>query len=58
MIMQVHQVHLYASIAFMFIVQLIITSRGNTILHWLAGTTAGLIVFKILLAFLPQIWPI
>ena len=58
MILEIHQTHLYASLGLFLLTQLWLWSTVNDIAGYLLGSGAGLLVFKISMIYLPQIWPL
>ena len=58
MIVEIHQTHLHASLGLFLLTQLLIWFKVNDIGGYILGSGAGLLVFKIAMIYLPQIWPL
>jgi len=58
MILEIHQTHLYASLGLFLLTQLYVWSKVSDIGGYMLGSGAGLLIFKISMIYLPQIWPL
>jgi hypothetical protein len=58
MILEIHQTHLHVSLGLLLLAQLMVWSKVGDIGGYLLGSGAGILVFKISMIYLPQIWPL